>query len=296
MPGRLVDVGGWQLHLNCEGASKPGEPTVVLEAGGGDFSVTWALVQPMVATFARVCSYDRSGSGWSDLGPNPRTMRQMVYELHALLNRAGVSPLWCCGLLSVVSRAALRAAVRPMCRDSFSCASRAWWAQREDDRWWEKPGQAVRPNHRDQCASWIFQMRSVNGRNVRRHSATVSMLRHLTSCRLLHNRLEPGSAPHSSASAGRSGSGAKCGYSWGARGWYRWDSPLLFYLSPPKTKVPGDVVSQWQAGGRRGKRSPSSNRSARTCGSGHSRRGGCGKDAVACAAHAGVVRALSLKP
>jgi pimeloyl-ACP methyl ester carboxylesterase len=92
MPGRLVDVGGWRLHLNCEGASKPGQPTVVLEAGGGDFSATWALVQPKVATFARVCAYDRAGSGWSDLGPNPLTMRQWVYELHALLNRAGVPP------------------------------------------------------------------------------------------------------------------------------------------------------------------------------------------------------------
>ena len=91
-PGRLVDIGGWRLHLNCTGDSKPGQPTVVLEAGGGDFSVTWALVQPKVAMFARVCSYDRSGSGWSDLGPNPRTMRQMVYELHTLLSRAGIAP------------------------------------------------------------------------------------------------------------------------------------------------------------------------------------------------------------
>jgi pimeloyl-ACP methyl ester carboxylesterase len=92
MPGRLVDIGGWRLHLNCSGSSRPGQPTVVLEAGGGDFSVTWALVQPNVAMFARICSYDRSGSGWSDLGPNPRTMRQMVYELHTLLNRGGISP------------------------------------------------------------------------------------------------------------------------------------------------------------------------------------------------------------
>jgi len=91
-PGRLVDIGGWRLHLNCTGDAKPGEPTVVLEAGGGDFSVTWALVQPNIAAFARVCSYDRAGSGWSDLGPNPRTMRQAVYELHALLSRASVPP------------------------------------------------------------------------------------------------------------------------------------------------------------------------------------------------------------
>jgi pimeloyl-ACP methyl ester carboxylesterase len=91
-PGRLVDVGGWRLRLNCVGERKPAEATVVLEAGGGDFSVTWALVQPKVAAFGRVCSYDRAGSGWSELGPNPRTMRQSVYELHTLLKRAGVPP------------------------------------------------------------------------------------------------------------------------------------------------------------------------------------------------------------
>jgi pimeloyl-ACP methyl ester carboxylesterase len=62
---------------------------VILEAGAGDFSVDWSLVQPLVARFARVCSYDRAGAGWSDLGPRPRTMRQQVWELHALLEHAG---------------------------------------------------------------------------------------------------------------------------------------------------------------------------------------------------------------
>jgi pimeloyl-ACP methyl ester carboxylesterase len=89
-PGRLVDIGGWRLHLNCTGASSPGQPTVILEAGAGDFSAEWSLVQPGVAKFARVCSYDRANSGWSDWGPHPRTMQQMVYELHALLDKAGV--------------------------------------------------------------------------------------------------------------------------------------------------------------------------------------------------------------
>ena len=42
--------------------------------------------------FARVCSYDRAGAGWSDLGPRPRTMRQQVWELHALLEKAGEKP------------------------------------------------------------------------------------------------------------------------------------------------------------------------------------------------------------
>jgi pimeloyl-ACP methyl ester carboxylesterase len=88
-PGRLVDIGGWRLHLNCTGTAAPGQPTVVLEAGIGAFSVEWALLQPRVAPFARVCSYDRAGVGWSELGPAPRTRHQMAFELHTLLERAG---------------------------------------------------------------------------------------------------------------------------------------------------------------------------------------------------------------
>ena len=88
-PGRLIDVGGWRLHLNCTGEWRPAQPTVILEAGLGDFSVEWSLVQPGVARYARVCSYDRAGDGWSELGPHPRTFRQIVYELHTLIERAG---------------------------------------------------------------------------------------------------------------------------------------------------------------------------------------------------------------
>ncbi len=86
-PGRLVDVGGYRLHLNCTGNTGP---TVVLIAGAGDFSFDWGLVQPDVARFARVCSYDRAGFAWSDPGPTPNTMRQEAYELHALLQAAGI--------------------------------------------------------------------------------------------------------------------------------------------------------------------------------------------------------------
>lgn len=84
-PGRLVDVGGYRLHLNCTGNTGP---TVVLIAGAGDFSFDWGLVQPDVARFARVCSYDRAGFAWSDPGPTPNTMRQEAYELHTLLRAA----------------------------------------------------------------------------------------------------------------------------------------------------------------------------------------------------------------
>lgn len=88
-PGRLIDVGGWKMHIYCTGVAKDGAPTVILEAGAGDFSVEWSLVQPAVSKFARVCSYDRSDDGWSDWGPHPRTLHQDVYELHTLLEKAG---------------------------------------------------------------------------------------------------------------------------------------------------------------------------------------------------------------
>jgi pimeloyl-ACP methyl ester carboxylesterase len=88
-PGKLVDVGGWRLHLNCTGNNKGSRPTVVLESGAGDFSFDWSLVQPGISRFTRVCSYDRAGNAWSDLGPRPRTMKQITYELHTALTKAG---------------------------------------------------------------------------------------------------------------------------------------------------------------------------------------------------------------
>ncbi len=87
--GRLVDVGGFRLKLNCSGN---GSPTVILEGGLGDPSVGWRRVQPEIAKFARVCSYDRAGYGGSDAGPMPHTSSQIATELHALLENAGEKP------------------------------------------------------------------------------------------------------------------------------------------------------------------------------------------------------------
>ena len=90
-PGRMVDTGGYRLHINCQGyRHSNGTPTVVMEAA--EFSTSWDLVQPEVAKFARVCSYDRAGLGWSERGPNPRTAGSIVKELHRLLGQAGVEP------------------------------------------------------------------------------------------------------------------------------------------------------------------------------------------------------------
>ena len=87
-PGEMVDVGGYSLHLYCTG--EEGAPTVVMDSGAGGSVLDWQLVQPEVAGFARVCTYDRGGAGWSDLGAQPRTSEQFVEELHTLLGNAGV--------------------------------------------------------------------------------------------------------------------------------------------------------------------------------------------------------------
>ena len=88
-PGQRVDVGGFSLHIYCMGE---GSPTVIVDAGNGDFSVGWSGVQPEVAKFARICTYDRAGYGWSDPSPKPRTAKVMAEELHTLLVNAGVQP------------------------------------------------------------------------------------------------------------------------------------------------------------------------------------------------------------
>jgi pimeloyl-ACP methyl ester carboxylesterase len=88
-PGILVDIGSHKLHLHCVGPTGGG-PIVILEAGGGAFSRAWSGVQDALSSRIRTCAYDRAGLGWSEAGPIPRTMRQEVFELHALLAAAKV--------------------------------------------------------------------------------------------------------------------------------------------------------------------------------------------------------------
>ncbi|MBN9615363.1 MAG: alpha/beta hydrolase [Acidobacteriales bacterium] len=84
--GKMVDLGGYRIHLNCTGK---GKQTVVLSPGGGDFSFAWYLVQQKLQLSARVCSYDRAGYAWSDPGPQPSTFRQEAYELELALKLSG---------------------------------------------------------------------------------------------------------------------------------------------------------------------------------------------------------------
>jgi pimeloyl-ACP methyl ester carboxylesterase len=88
MPGQLVNIGGYRLHINCTGQ---GSPTVILDSGLGDTYLSWHKVQPQIAQFARVCSYDRAGFGYSDSSPRPRTSKVFTDELHRLLLKSGIT-------------------------------------------------------------------------------------------------------------------------------------------------------------------------------------------------------------
>jgi pimeloyl-ACP methyl ester carboxylesterase len=87
--GSRFDVGGFKMHIDCTGE---GAPAVILDSGLGDTYLSWLKVQPQVAKFTRVCSYDRAGIGYSDSSSQPRTSKVIATELHALLQAAGVAP------------------------------------------------------------------------------------------------------------------------------------------------------------------------------------------------------------
>ena len=105
---RVKIRGGRKLYLECRGR---GRPTVVLEAGTGNNARVWLAhepgrraILPAVARFTRVCAYDRPGTVWdgtlgqpksvsrSDPVAMPRTARDIVLDLHALLRKGRTPP------------------------------------------------------------------------------------------------------------------------------------------------------------------------------------------------------------
>jgi pimeloyl-ACP methyl ester carboxylesterase len=88
-PGQFVHLKNRDVHLCDRGA---GSPIVVFESGLMSTVLTWEKIQPRLAPLTRVVSYDRSGLGWSDPGPEPRTASRIVDELHVLLAEAKIPP------------------------------------------------------------------------------------------------------------------------------------------------------------------------------------------------------------
>ncbi len=95
-PGKLVDVDGHRLHLYCTGE---GSPTVVMDAMGQGWSVHWSRVQPAIAKFTRVCSYD-SAAG--------KDARYFSLETRERRTRQSL----CARLVKVISIVPIQAGVR----------------------------------------------------------------------------------------------------------------------------------------------------------------------------------------
>lgn len=84
--GEMIDMGDHAMHLHCIGE---GSPTVVLDTIADGISSYWTYIQPEIAQTTRVCSYDRSGLGWSELGTGGGDGITAAHELRALLQSAG---------------------------------------------------------------------------------------------------------------------------------------------------------------------------------------------------------------
>lgn len=90
-PGRLVDVGGYKLHIYCTGPANTGNPTVILEDGLGATTSVWAWIQPEVAKTTLVCAYDRAGMGWSEATSETHDAQQIAKALHTLLANSDIA-------------------------------------------------------------------------------------------------------------------------------------------------------------------------------------------------------------
>ena len=92
-PGQLISVSGpgerssRRLHLICLGQ---GEPTVIFEQSGLGGALSSRLAREEVSARTRVCSYDRTGMGWSDAGPTAISVGFLADDLERLATRAGL--------------------------------------------------------------------------------------------------------------------------------------------------------------------------------------------------------------
>jgi pimeloyl-ACP methyl ester carboxylesterase len=86
-PGKLVDIGGRRIQMDCRGT---GSPTVVLESGLDAWgSLSWAKVHDAVAQFTRACAYSRAGIMWSDGKAGSHDGLAVARDLQATLAAAG---------------------------------------------------------------------------------------------------------------------------------------------------------------------------------------------------------------
>ena len=90
VPGKLVDVGGRRIQIDCRGT---GTPTVVFESGLDlSGSLAWVGVHDSIAKKTRACAYSRAGIMWSDPTDGAQTGKKVAEDLHTALRKAGEGP------------------------------------------------------------------------------------------------------------------------------------------------------------------------------------------------------------
>lgn len=88
-PGLRVDVGGYSVHLLAEGEARHGRPPVIWFAGGHAGGYAIHHLHCALRTETRSILIDRPGTGWSDIGPFPRTTAREADEVVRALEAAG---------------------------------------------------------------------------------------------------------------------------------------------------------------------------------------------------------------
>jgi pimeloyl-ACP methyl ester carboxylesterase len=88
---KFVKVKDFKLYAKVFGNKKT-KPTVVMDAGYGDYSKAWKDIAPEIAEFTEVVLYDRAGLGNSEKSSAPRTSDHMVDELKEMLTNMHIQP------------------------------------------------------------------------------------------------------------------------------------------------------------------------------------------------------------
>ena len=78
-PGTLLKLPGRTVHVQQSGE---GKPAIVLEAGITATSLSWSIVQPQLAAYSAIYSYDSAGLGWSTSTGRQCHVSKMAEELH----------------------------------------------------------------------------------------------------------------------------------------------------------------------------------------------------------------------
>ncbi|MCA1320984.1 alpha/beta hydrolase [Bacillus tianshenii] len=87
----LVPIGESFLYTKLYG-ERTYNPTVIMDAGYGDYSKAWDTIIPEISKSTQVLVYDRAGLGKSTKINNPRTSLHMVGELKELLAKLDIKP------------------------------------------------------------------------------------------------------------------------------------------------------------------------------------------------------------